>query len=131
MAFMQRKLQWYISVPLLAIVGFWSACTADRGPMIKNALNTCDTITNHTWNNGIGNIITSKCGTPSCHSPSGTGPGNFSDYNAVLLKVNDGSLRQRVVINRDMPPPASTEAAQVTECDRKKIERWIDAGGPQ
>jgi cytochrome c553 len=64
----------------------------------------------------------------SCH-PSRSAP-NWLEYSLALPYVSNGLLRQRVVIERSMPPPGSPQAESLTDRERNLIAQWINAGAP-
>lgn len=77
-----------------------------------------------TYTNGIKPVFDTYCATAGCHV-SGGAPGNFTSYSGIQPKVNDGSIEQRSIVDRDMPP------AGMPSCDRAKLKAWLDAGAPQ
>ncbi len=58
----------------------------------------------------------------SCHY-QGSASGDLSDYIHIKQKVDDGSMKQRVVVQKDMP---GTTALSITEI--QKIKCWIEQG---
>lgn len=88
------------------------------------AQNVCDTL-NVSYSQDIKPIIDGQCATSGCHVAGGTGNGIFDNYNAVKAKVDNGSMMQRVVVTRDMPPSTT-----LTECNVQKFKAWINAGAP-
>ena len=70
-----------------------------------------------------------SCAVPDCHV-SGFGAGDFSDFAGVKEKVDNGGVRQWVVIDPQMPPPNSG-VATLTETEIQMFECWIQAGAPE
>lgn len=69
-------------------------------------------------------IITSTCAAgSSCHG-SGSSNGNYNSFSELKNDADDGSVRQRVLISRNMPPGG------MSNCNRLKIEAWLNAGAP-
>jgi hypothetical protein len=85
----------------------------------------CDTV-NVSYAEDIEPIIENDCATSGCHVAGGTGNGIFNNYTRVKAKVDNGSMRQRVVGQQDMPP----DPESLTQCQIDKVEAWLDAGAP-
>lgn len=84
----------------------------------------CDTST-LTFQADIEPLIANKCGVTGCHVTGGTGNGLFDSFQGVKNKADNGSLRNRVLVTKDMPPSGS-----ITACELQLIEAWLDAGAP-
>lgn len=82
---------------------------------------TCDT-SDITFQAVIKPIVDANCALSGCHVP-GTGRVDYTTYQGIKIVADDGRLRQRVVIERTMPPSGPLSA-----CDRSKIEIWLDQG---
>lgn len=80
---------------------------------------------NASYANDIKPIIDANCVSSGCHDPASAN-GNYTTYEGVVARVNNGTLEKRVLINKDMPKssPLSIE-------DRKKIKCWINNGAPK
>ena len=81
---------------------------------------------NITYSGTIAQIIVTNCTNPGCHV--GSGPGfqtQLSSYNGVKEEVNQGSFKDRVIVQGNMPPSGSLSLA-----DKEKIQCWLDAGAP-
>ena len=70
-------------------------------------------------------IINTSCATSGCHAQGGSGIGIFDSYAGVKDKVDNGSFRQRVIADRDMPP-----GTPLSNCQIKYIEEWLNQGAP-
>lgn len=81
----------------------------------------CDTV-NTTYANTIEPIIQGNCAVPGCHVTGGTGTGDFTQFNTVLEKVNNGSLLTLIKAGT-MPPSAPLRSCQIAQ-----IEKWIANG---
>lgn len=64
-----------------------------------------------------------------CH-PARSGP-DWLDYNQALAYAQNGKLKARVVVQRNMPAVGSPQAASISDADRRMIGAWADAGGPR
>ena len=75
--------------------------------------------------NVIRPIIDANCTSSGCHN-TGSSNGNYTTYEGLLVRVNNGTLSKRVLYTKDMPKNATLSLD-----DRKKIKCWIDAGAPK
>ncbi len=64
----------------------------------------------------------------ACH-PSRAAPNWLDPAQAKKYALN-GKLVSRVVTERSMPPPGSSQAAAMTEKDRQLLVAWANAGAP-
>ena len=67
-------------------------------------------------------LLNQSCNTAGCHQ-AGFSAGDFTSYNGVLAKVNNGSLKLRVE-NGSMP-----ESTGLTLEEKKIIVCWSESGG--
>lgn len=86
--------------------------------------NTCDTV-GVSFSNDIMPIIQGNCATIGCHVQGGTGNGIFENYAGVKAKVDNGSLKSRVLVQKNMPP-----SQPLGDCSMSLISAWINAGAP-
>ena len=70
-------------------------------------------------------IVQNNCAISGCHIAGGSGNGLFINYAGIKDKVDNGSLRQRVVVARDMPV-----GFPLTDCQVDFIDAWTSAGAP-
>lgn len=80
----------------------------------------CSTVT---YSGIISQIISGNCISAGCHGASSTN-GDFTGYPGLKASADNGSLRDRVVSKKDMPPGGLSSATI------KKIECWLDNGAP-
>lgn len=85
----------------------------------------CDT-EDVTYTSHIRLIVNTNCAISGCHVTGGQGNGSFETYEGIKAKVDNGALRQRVLVEKSMPPTGS-----LSDCELDQIEAWIDAGGPE
>jgi len=78
-----------------------------------------------TYTSAIKAIIDANCISSGCHN-SGSPHGNYTTYDGVLIRANNGTLSKRVLYTKDMPKNST-----LTLDDRKKIKCWIDSGAPK
>ena len=76
------------------------------------------------YSSDIKPIISANCLSSGCHN-SGSNNGDFTSYDGLKKAASNGTLENRVVINKTMPlsNPLSLE-------DRKKIKCWISSNAP-
>jgi hypothetical protein len=110
-------------------LSIFTACTKDIGPnpelaVIQDSSSVvCDSVT---FTNDIKPIFDGKC--ISCHvtgTPSGA-PWDFTTYQGIKDRADDGTIRNRVLILHDMPqggPPLPQTEMDLIKC-------WLDAGAP-
>lgn len=88
-----------------------------------NQQNNCDT-TAVSFATDIMPMIQGNC-VSGCHVAGGTGVGIFENYAEVKAKVDNGSMNNRVVVIRDMPPSSA-----LTPCQIQQMQAWILNGAP-
>lgn len=90
-----------------------------------NQANPCDTAA-ISFANDIMPMIQGNC-VSGCHVPGGTaqGAGIFENYAEVKAKVDNGSMNNRVVVQRTMPPSGA-----LTDCQIAQLQAWILNGAP-
>ncbi len=84
----------------------------------------CDT-NNASFVDEILPIIRTSCAVTGCHVQGGNGNGIFENYNQIKAKVDNGSFRDRVIVQRDMPP-----SQPLGDCELDHIRQWLDDGAP-
>ena len=67
-------------------------------------------------------IINSKCNSSGCHG-AGSSKGDFTNYQGLKAKADNGSIEKRVLVNKDMPPSGSLSSEE-----RNKIKCWLNNG---
>lgn len=100
-----------------------TGCYKDKEDLLYGA-GDCDT-TMVSFSMDIQAILNVSCATVGCHVQGGLGNGLFENYNQVKSKVDNGSLRQRVLVQRDMPP-----SSPLSDCQLAHIEAWLNDGAP-
>ena len=113
-----------IYIVCIAIAVFAQSCYYDNEEYLYPAEPVCDTM-DVSFSNDIMPIIQGNCSISGCHVAGGSGNGIFEGYAGVKAKVDNGSLHQRVVVDKNMPPNAP-----LNECQIAQIDSWINAGAP-
>lgn len=108
---------------VLGIMGIFllSACYKDKEDLLYGS-DQCDANA-VSFSTDIMPILRNSCATVGCHVQGGSGNGLFENYNQVKAKIDNGSFRQRLIVQKDMPP-----SVPLTDCQIKHIEQWIMDG---
>ena len=85
---------------------------------------SCD-VSAITYTNDVLPIINTSCATAGCHVSGGTGPGDFTNYNELKVKVDNGTFQTRVLIDKTMPPNSP-----LSDCELQILQAWVDTGAP-
>jgi hypothetical protein len=99
-----------------------SSCYKDNEEYLYGELD-CDT-TNVSFSADILPIINASCATTGCHVAGGSGNGTFENYTQIKDKVDNGSMLERVVVLKDMPP------SPLTDCQILHFQQWLNEGAP-
>ena len=75
-----------------------------------------------TYNSHVKGIISSNCTSSGCHN-SGSANGDFTTYEGLKKVADKGTLKDRVINNKTMPP-----TSPLPKADIEKIECWISSG---
>lgn len=95
-------------------------CTKEKGDLKPAEINCADI----TFKDDINPIIAAKCATAACHE-NGFIYGDFKDYSGVKDRVDNGSIKLRVLDLKLMPPSGPLPPDEL-----KMIQCWLDAGAP-
>lgn len=93
------------------------------------------------YNNDVKEIIDATCAYSGCHDGAGgEGPNNYNNYAGMLVHLQSGSFKNRVIDQQDdptfgMPPDMSiypqSLVDDLTEEQLEVITCWIEAGFPE
>lgn len=83
----------------------------------------CSSI-NASYANDIKPLIQANCINSGCHNAKSSN-GDFTEYNGLKGKANNGSLNKRVLETKDMP-----SSGTLSLNDRKKIKCWLENAAP-
>ena len=106
------------AISVIIAIGLFSCKTVKT----TTSSTTTETKTPLTYKTSISTILTSNCG--GCHA-SGRKI-DMTTYATVKKFVDNGELKQTVIIDKSMPQGSSLEAA-----DYAKIKMWLEAGAPE
>ncbi len=90
----------------------------------------CDTL-QLSYNAGIKDIINTSCAYSGCHK-NGDAPGDFSTYQGMSSRLDNGTFFNRVVTEKDNPPrrmppvyTTSGHPAELTTAELNMIHCWL------
>lgn len=119
-----RLISIFILITIISL-GLFQACTKDK--LIDTFQCENEVIT---YENEIKFILEGSCGASStqCHVSGGFFPAYTSWNDDMLITLNNGRFKERVVDARDMPPSYSPESAFLDSLEFYKIRCWIEGG---
>ena len=104
----------------LAVFFIYSSCTNEHGELpLATACKNIDS----KYSSSIKLIIFSTCVTSRCHDGGGLAPTNYTTYEGLMVSVNLGTFKNRVLEIKDMPVKLS-----LSELELQKIECWLNDG---
>ncbi len=106
---------------LLVGLGIITACRKDKSDDLNNL--DCSKISS-SYSSNIKPIIDANCLSSGCHN-SGSVSGDFTTYAGIKVKVDNGSIDNRVIQQKNMPPTGSLSIDQL-----KKIKCWLNSSAP-
>ena len=115
----------------MAILVLLQSCRFDSVEGISDKELNCN-LDSITFSGTILPIVETHCSDPlfgSCHE-QGSDFGDYSSYDGIKAKVDNGGILARAVLNRDMPPEYSEGPKGLAYCDSREIQEWIKAGAP-
>lgn len=111
---------------IIFLLIFFQACTFDKTePEIPFVPTLCDSL-DVTFSQKINPIIQNNCSNAGCHDSNANGTwGDFTSYVGIKEKIDNGSFRNRVLVQKNMPPSGGLTAAELQE-----IECWLNDAAP-
>lgn len=101
----------------------FTTCKKDIGP---NDAYACENLP-HAWTADVQPIINTYCAISGCHDASFPNA-NYTTYQGIKDKADNGSLYNRLFNLANMPPAT---APQPSSLELQKIRCWIEDGAPQ
>jgi len=89
-----------------------TACTKDTMPTPTLTTVDCSTIT-ASYANDIQPIMNNSCAISGCHV-AGFSSGDFTNYTGLKAKVEDGTIKNRAIVQMNMPPASSSGPSNLT-----------------
>lgn len=118
----------YIFLFLVCIAGMLFSCSKEQGELLvaepPPPPGICDTMVVK-FSTHIQPIIQAKCLNLGCHG-TGYASGDLQVYAGVKVKVDNGSLNDRLLVKKDMPPPAA--AVKLSDTELQQVKCWIEKG---
>ena len=123
MKYEQSKLLIFLSTFLC-----FFACTKDNMTTPPISIDCSNIMASYV--NDIQPIMNSSCAISGCHI-SGFGSGDFTTYSGLKAKVDDGTVKNRTIVNMNMPPANSSGPTTLTMTQIDLLNCWIEAGAPE
>jgi len=113
----------------MLIMEMVSSCTYDKSDEPQPEVpEVCDTL-NVSYSTDIMPIIMFNCAISfGCHVSGGSAPGDFMSYADLKAKADNGTLKNRVVVSKNMPPTYSEGPTALADSSIQKIDCWIKDG---
>ena len=120
------KLFYYLFVAGALMI---SACNTDMLP--EPTPPVCDMI-EITYDDGMRELIDQACAYSGCHTVSFP-QGDFSTYDGLFSRLDNGKFKEEVIDQRTMPPEYSPAGRpkELTEEEMALIECWIENNYPE
>jgi ABC-type oligopeptide transport system substrate-binding subunit len=115
-----------VSCVIVAAISFLAtACNKDKTTAPTKG--DCGAIP--TYNNEIKPILTTYCGLNqgACHG-TGSGVGDYNTFGGLKKYTSNGTFKQRVLVDKDMPPSYSSGPTEMAAADLKLVQCWVDGG---
>ena len=118
----KKSILYAVAFMLMVVSVSLFSCVKDIGPLpVQKSVTFCDSL-NVKWSTDIQPIIQANCAFSGCHS-AGASMGDFTAYAGVKAKVDNGSLNNRVIIQKNMPSSGPLPNSLI-----QKIDCWIQKG---
>ena len=104
------------------------ACSEDSTEEMTPDGVDCTNI-NASYSNDIEPIISNSCALSGCHV-AGFSRGDFTTYEGLKAKVDDGSVKTRAIDQMNMPPANSSGPTSLNDNQLELLTCWIEAGAP-
>ena len=75
------------------------------------------------YSTSVKSIVESKCSVDGCHS---RGRGDFRVYENFKREADEGSLKQKAIVQKSMPPSGPLPAEEI-----KLIDCWLKGGAKE
>jgi hypothetical protein len=107
---------------LTLVISLLSSCANNK---LDSCTTTCSTLSTLKYSN-FSNFIATSCATGSgCHG-TGSSSGDFSSYTGLQPYLANGKFKQRVIIEKNMPPSGGVRQSYLDS-----LSCWICNGYPQ
>ncbi|MBT8230765.1 MAG: hypothetical protein KJO50_10935 [Bacteroidia bacterium] len=108
-----------IFILVLSVVYIFYGCSTEE----EGTLSSCEILA-VSYSEDITPILESKCSVPACHDIA-FAYGDFTQYDDLKEKADNGRLWLRIVTSGSMPPAGNP---QLTESELERFKCWIEDG---
>lgn len=122
----RKALKQLLPILILCIGTFAVSCGGDEDDEPQGI--DCSGLT-PSYMNDIKPIVDATCALAGCHVDNFL-QGDYTTYEGLKAKVDDGTVSQRVVDIKDMPPENSNGPTELTDEQVRLIHCWIQIGAP-
>ena len=119
---MKKNTPFLVGILFFAVIFSLTNCVKEQASLPKpKPPGFCDTIPAK-YSADVKPIVSANC-LSGCHVPAGSATSDFNQYNPLKADADDGQLRNRVIVVKDMPP-----AGALPDSLLQKIDCWITNG---
>ena len=111
----------------ILLLSFLISCDSDTLP--EPSLDFCDSLQLNelTYAEEISPILEVKCNNIGCHN-AGSSVGDYTNYQGLIVDLDNGTFTQTVLIDRRMPQQGSPD---LTVEELNMLECWVGNGYPE
>ncbi len=108
-----------ILAPLLMVGCYYDV----ESELYPNA--NCNTPAEVSYATHVAPLVASKCAFSGCHIDGDVSGADLDTYEGVKSKIDDGSLEDRTIVQRNMPG-----SGPLPRCEIDLLQAWINQGAP-
>lgn len=112
---------WVLNIIIVISLGTFNSCKKKKNEDLNNL--DCSKI-NSDYSSDIKPIISANCLSSGCHNTNSPN-GDFTTYTSLKAKADNGTLDNRVIQQKTMPPSGALSIDQL-----QKIKCWLNSGSP-
>lgn len=110
-----------LSIIMVISLGTFNSCKKKKNEDLNNL--DCSKI-NSGYSSDVKPIISTNCLSSGCHNTNSVN-GDFTTYTGLKAKADNGTLDNRVIQQKTMPPSGALSIDQL-----QKIKCWLNSGSP-
>lgn len=122
-----KALKQFFPLLILCLGTFAISCGDDEGDDPPVSIDC--TGSDPSYMNDIKPIIDASCALAGCHEANFLN-GDFTTYDGLKEKANNGTLIERAVEDKDMPPENTNGPMELSDEEIKLINCWVADGAP-
>ncbi len=127
------KISLFQYLTLFAILAI-AVVSCKHDPIIPDPIPFCEQAS-PTYLDSIKAIVDLSCSYTGCHS-AGAGIGDFTTYNGMLSRLDNGKIEERVIDMKDdatigMPPSYASGPKDLTDEQIELFKCWFESGYPE